>query len=167
MCLAGQGQIVPGAWEGCEDEPATLQWCCDSSGVQGLLISIWVFLSQVQKRMVSPFPRMGNPFSLLFPQQETKGTQYVKGKASVRLRALALCHCGWDPCMVRAQSLAESSCALLLLLHSGFWGAGRGQDAATVYQQTLTVALTLELTQLLVENLPLGAVQRHRSSGRM
>lgn len=52
----------------------------------------------------------------------------MKGKASVKQRALALCHCGWDPSMLRAQSLAESMCALVLLLQSGFWGAGRGQE---------------------------------------
>lgn len=54
--------------------------------------------------------------------------QYVQGKASVKQRALALCHCGWDPSMLRAQSLAQGRCALVLLLQSRFWGAGRGQE---------------------------------------
>lgn len=54
--------------------------------------------------------------------------QDVQGKASVKQRALALYHCGWNPSMLRAQSFAEGRCALVLLLQSSFWGAGRGQE---------------------------------------
>lgn len=37
-------------------------------------------------------------------------------------------HGGWDPSVLRAQSLADGRCALVLLLQNRFWGAGRGQE---------------------------------------
>lgn len=50
----------------------------------------------------------------------------MKGKASIKQRALTPCQCDLGSSMLRAQSLGEG--VLVVLLQSRFWGAGGGQE---------------------------------------